>query len=403
MYKQHQRPTPPQSRVVTGTNTPLDSPISSGTGGAGSNCSVLLTPSSPCTTPSLRKTIPALNMRMKTFKRSSGRIQDSLNKCRSGKPLHRYSGCPRGSNLELLRKALQPSINREMSKMFQDYYELFSMAHENIRENIARDDDSRPEEFLLNAMTRALEEAKKSFISQFQTTSNSLAINRNNNKKKRPVVATLDAERLLSVISSEFDSLSSDTCSLQQNHNSQNLRGHPNSLPGGRKISMQWSLSRINPEALFTLGSRANKALGLGTTRGRLYIKHPEIFKYPADQMDKQWLAENGHMTGIGGRVYLVFTEDLLDLAESKEYKNMPGVNAALISGFKLPGFILNKARQYMTTMVQYIRDAAANASVEPITPPVPPPAGQQPQLTLNGPLREVNNGTAPSFAVLES
>ena len=85
-------------------------------------------------------------------------------------------------------------------------------------------------------------------------------------QKKRPVVATLDAERLLSVISSEFD-----TCSLQQNHNSQNLRSShlngPHSQSGGRKTSMQWSLSRINPEAHFTLGSRANKALGLGTTR----------------------------------------------------------------------------------------------------------------------------------------
>ena len=65
-------------------------------------------------------------------------------------------------------------------------------------------------------------------------------------------------------------------------------------------------------------------------------------------------------MQGVGGRVYLVFTEDLLELAESREYRNMPGVTPSLITGFVLPNHILNKARQYMSTMVSYIRDAAA-------------------------------------------
>ena len=54
-----------------------------------------------------------------------------------------------------------------MQKMFDDYHELFSMANENIRENIAKDDDSRPEQFLLVAMRIAIEEAKRSFATQF--------------------------------------------------------------------------------------------------------------------------------------------------------------------------------------------------------------------------------------------
>ena len=86
------------------------------------------------------------------------------------------------------------------------------------------------------------------------------------------------------------------------------------------------------------------------------------------------------------------------------------GVNAALITGFTLPGFILNKARQYMTTMVQYIRDAAANASV-PVTPAVPLNGGGGGQVlgaavgggALGLPLREVNNGTTPSSFLHES
>ena len=54
---------------------------------------------------------------------------------------------------------------------------------------------------------------------------------------------------------------------------------------------------------MFILGSRANKALGFGQTRGRLYIKHPELFKYSGDQTDKEWLAKANLMATTGGKV----------------------------------------------------------------------------------------------------
>ena len=46
-----------------------------------------------------------------------------------------------------------------------------------------------------------------------------------------------------------------------------------------RRDGPKWEPSRLTEETLFILGSRANKALGYGQTRGRLYIKHPELFK----------------------------------------------------------------------------------------------------------------------------
>ena len=46
-----------------------------------------------------------------------------------------------------------------------------------------------------------------------------------------------------------------------------------------RRDGPKWDSSRLTEETLFILGSRANKALGYGQTRGRLYIKHPELFK----------------------------------------------------------------------------------------------------------------------------
>ncbi|PKU33485.1 hypothetical protein llap_16215 [Limosa lapponica baueri] len=41
----------------------------------------------------------------------------------------------------------------------------------------------------------------------------------------------------------------------------------------------------------------------MGGTRGRLYIKHPHLFKYAADPQDKHWLAEQQHMRATGGKM----------------------------------------------------------------------------------------------------
>ena len=52
-----------------------------------------------------------------------------------------------------------------------------------------------------------------------------------------------------------------------------------------RREGLDWDPGRLNADTLFILGSKANKALGLGQTRGRLYMKHPELFKYSGDQV----------------------------------------------------------------------------------------------------------------------
>ena len=62
----------------------------------------------------------------------------------------------------------------------------------------------------------------------------------------------------------------------------------------------------MTSETLFVLGSKANKALGLGQTRGRLYMKHPELFKYSGDAEDKEWLTKNQVMSTTGGKAYLM-------------------------------------------------------------------------------------------------
>ena len=64
-----------------------------------------------------------------------------------------------------------------------------------------------------------------------------------------------------------------------------------------------------------------SRAMGFGATRGRLYMKHPDLFKYNGDQDDKVWLYENHHMPATGGKSYLVVLEDIKELAQTEEYQ----------------------------------------------------------------------------------
>lgn len=64
------------------------------------------------------------------------------------------------------------------------------------------------------------------------------------------------------------------------------LESQLNPVPSLRIISTvtffsmsQWDPSSLTTESSFVMGTRANKALGLGATRGRIYMKHPELFK----------------------------------------------------------------------------------------------------------------------------
>ncbi|KAL5017110.1 hypothetical protein ScPMuIL_006699 [Solemya velum] len=99
------------------------------------------------------------------------------------------------------------------------------------------------------------------------------------------------------------------------------------------------------------MGARANKALGLGATRGRLYIKHPDIFKYSGDQDDKQWLYENHHMPATGGKAYMLVLNDIKELADTEEYRESPGLLLHELFGFPVPEWMLEKIKIQMTAM----------------------------------------------------
>nr|CAH8832899.1 unnamed protein product [Trichobilharzia regenti] len=98
----------------------------------------------------------------------------------------------------------------------------------------------------------------------------------------------------------------------------------------------------------FALGSTANSWLGMGTARGRIYSKHPELFRYVCDNEDKAWLVQTGVIVSHGVKAYLVHAEQVYHIAEqinSQITKSSIGRGAEKLKTFKLPQKILQKVR----------------------------------------------------------
>ncbi|KAM4612685.1 deoxynucleotidyltransferase terminal-interacting protein 1-like isoform 2-T2 [Polymixia lowei] len=111
----------------------------------------------------------------------------------------------------------------------------------------------------------------------------------------------------------------------------------------------KWDPARLNDGSTFVLGSRANKALGMGGTRGRIYIKHADLFKYAADAQDKHWLAERQHMRATGGKMaYLLIEEDIQDLSRSDDYKDCPELRMDEMKPFTVPPWMVEKMQRAM-------------------------------------------------------
>ncbi|KAL7990154.1 hypothetical protein Chor_010508 [Crotalus horridus] len=117
-------------------------------------------------------------------------------------------------------------------------------------------------------------------------------------------------------------------------------------------LALQWDPLRLTETTSFVLGSRANKALGMGGTRGRLYIKHPHLFKYAADPQDKHWLAQEQYMRATGGKMaYLLLEEDIQDLAASDEYRASQDLKLDELKPFTIPSWMIVKMQRYMKTL----------------------------------------------------
>ncbi|KAJ7332286.1 hypothetical protein JRQ81_014466 [Phrynocephalus forsythii] len=250
-------------------------------------------------------------------------------------------------SMDLLRAVLQPTINEEIQAVFGKYMKFFQKAAGNVRENVR--DEVDVEHLIRETCRSCLEQAKLLFC---------------------------DGKRSAAKLPHEVPAMKrskpmEDEMSQQGSPVPRKRKGRPpgQSQPGDRGASgvgtwktksseplqrdgPKWDPLRITEATGFVLGSRANKALGMGGTRGRLYIKHPHLFKYAADAQDKHWLAEQQHMRATGGKMaYLLLEEDIQDLAASDEYRGSPELKPDELKPFVPPPWMIVKMRKFMETL----------------------------------------------------
>ncbi|XP_064888124.1 deoxynucleotidyltransferase terminal-interacting protein 1 isoform X1 [Columba livia] len=293
-------------------------------------------------------------------------------------------------SMDLLRAVLQPSINEEIQGVFNKYMKFFQKAAINVRDNVGEEVD--PEQLIQETCQSCLEQAKLLFSDGKKVVPRlpheqagpkagvgvslrprALCLWRSEGASSWPVCRAHTA--LLILILRPFllqrGRQMDEELSRRGSPVPKKRKGRPpgQSLLNDRGVSgmaawklkvsepvrrdgPKWDPSRLTETTTFVLGSRANKALGMGGTRGRLYIKHPHLFKYAADPQDKQWLTEQHHMRAIGGKMaYLLVEEDIRDLAASDDYRDSVDLRLEELKPFIPPAWMTEKMQKHMETL----------------------------------------------------
>ncbi|XP_053937711.1 deoxynucleotidyltransferase terminal-interacting protein 1 isoform X3 [Cuculus canorus] len=226
-------------------------------------------------------------------------------------------------SMDLLRAVLQPSINEEIRAVFNKYLKFFQKAAVNVRDNVG--DEVDPEQLIQETCRSCLEQAKLLF---------------SDGKK---VVSRLPHEQGVPKRTRQMD----EDLNRRGSPVPKKRKGRPpgQSLANDRGVSgmaawklkvsepvrrdgPKWDPSRLTETTTFVLGSRANKALGMGGTRGRLYIKHPQLFK-----------------------AYLLLEEDIRDLAASDDYRDSVDLRLEELKPFVPPPWMTEKMQKHMETL----------------------------------------------------
>lgn len=257
----------------------------------------------------------------------------NLDKFRNEAPSYRLShhknvmnrakiGCltSTSKSLDILRACLQESLNQEIDHLMQRYLQqYFKPAIDNIRRNNGEHSVS---EYHVQAVFRqVLEEAKKMYYSPESTariTTPTLTMNASGlvSKRKRLNSANRrENENNFNVVNSRkqfakrLSTSEMEKKKIKQNESREIrkamlkkrklgtgqavTRGRPPLGNGKSKLidlgEDNWNKDRITAETRFVLGSKANRALGFGSARGRLYTKHTELFKYVGDSEDSKF------------------------------------------------------------------------------------------------------------------
>lgn len=242
-------------------------------------------------------------------------------------------------SMDLLRAVLQPSFNDDIMAVFRKYNKFFEKAAENVKENVG--EEVQTELLVKEACRNVLEHAKQMFPeAEVKKAGSEVSV-------KRSRVTDEDYIQSGSPFPKKRKTRPGPSAGgSDRPHFSTQVKPKAEPL---KKEGPRWDPARLSEGSTFVLGSRANKALGMGGTRGRIYIKHSDLFKYAADAKDKQWLAERHHMRATGGKMaYLLIEEDIQDLSRSDEYKDCPDVRMDELKPFSVPQWMVEKMQRSM-------------------------------------------------------
>ncbi|XP_066018505.1 deoxynucleotidyltransferase terminal-interacting protein 1 isoform X2 [Pocillopora verrucosa] len=266
------------------------------------------------------------NMTAKNFPKRRSRMHASV------ASYNRTRGSTVSANkaLELVRAALQPSLNSEIETVLKSYQEMFRMAARNIKDNTS---ESVSEEQIKAVLRRSLDEAKLLFRVDTKP-------HHPDRRYERGGSPAIVKKRVRPDVEKESE-------------------GSPPKVNkmDNKAITSKWDPDSITEETEFIMGVKANKALGFAATRGKLYYRHPELFKYSGDSDDKLWLFEQNELPITGGKAFLMIADDIRKLADHQDYRNNEGLNLEEIKGFKVPSKMLEKMKSHMRKLK---REAAA-------------------------------------------
>nr|ACO15140.1 Deoxynucleotidyltransferase terminal-interacting protein 1 [Caligus clemensi] len=213
--------------------------------------------------------------------------------------------------LDLVRRIVQKDLNQKIYSLLQEYIRVyFQPAAKNVEANLGLDTSDLLEQTCINA----LEHAKGLF---------------RGGALKRP---------------------------LEPRHQDENKK---------RRKDDEESLSRkCGPDTLFVLGSKAKKAMASLPQHAHV------VFRYLADQEDKDWLAKELHISTTGGKASIMVYEDVVRVVSS--FKEMEEVEKrrriSELRGFNVPDFMLTKMKTFESTLMN---DLLGGAKIKKEEPPV--------------------------------
>lgn len=352
----------------------------------------LLLPHSRRTTPAVTSAADVVamqpfNQRLKTlanFPLSSSQLT-STSRMRLLAAHRSRAGCVVSSakSLELLRRTVQKLLNAEVDAILRKHITPFLRpAYDNLCTNSSEADGQAAaiasfEQSLASVCYHVLDEAKKMYAPAAAGHA-ARSATPDGSDGASDAGSTTAERRTPRLMFSHLKRRYSDSDSEASAATVKKRRGRP---PGSgsanaaarlqrpaepiKRDAAKWNPDRIKPDQLFVMGARANKALGLGATRGRLYIKHPEVFKYTGDQDDKLWLFEAHLLPATGGKAYMLLVEDVRELAEKDEYKNSGSLMLHELKGFTIPDWMQVKVKAQMAALcAEGSRRRPANAGL---------------------------------------